>query len=59
MMPGIQGEVILGDYEHLQGVFIKSDMKDFILGCSFLIIAVVMLFCCFSFQSIQYPAGCL
>jgi len=45
-VPGIQGEVILGDYEHLQGIFIKNDMKDFILGCSFLIIAVVMLFCC-------------
>ncbi|GAB6929250.1 hypothetical protein JCM10914A_32330 [Paenibacillus sp. JCM 10914] len=43
---GIGSDVIFGDYETLRGLFIKEDLEDFILGSSFLFIAVVMFFCC-------------
>ncbi|WP_339271293.1 HAMP domain-containing sensor histidine kinase [Paenibacillus sp. FSL W8-0187] len=46
MTLGIDGDIILGEYEHLRGSFIKNDLEDFILGSSFLFIAVVMFFCC-------------
>ena len=43
MTLGIEGDIILGEYEHLRGSFIKKDLEDFILG-SFLFIAMVMFF---------------
>ncbi|MEK3731509.1 HAMP domain-containing sensor histidine kinase [Paenibacillus sp. FSL M8-0334] len=44
---GITSAVLVGDYEELRGNFIRKDMQDFILGSSFLFIAIVMLFCSF------------
>ena len=44
MTLGIEGDIILGEYEHLRGSFIKKDLEDFILGDSFLFIAMVMFF---------------
>ncbi|GIO92817.1 MULTISPECIES: HAMP domain-containing sensor histidine kinase [Paenibacillus] len=43
---GIQGDIVLGEYEHMRGVFIKKDLEDFILGGSLLFIAAVMTVCC-------------
>lgn len=43
---GIDSNVRLGEYDQLRGAFIKNDLEDFILGSSFLFIAVVMFCCC-------------
>lgn len=46
MTLGIDSEILLGEYDDLRRGFIKKDLEDFILGSSFLFIAVVMFFCC-------------
>ncbi|WP_054956250.1 sensor histidine kinase [Paenibacillus dakarensis] len=44
---GIEGFMSIGEYENLQGEFIQEDLDDFVMGSSFLFIALVMFFCCF------------
>lgn len=44
---GIKGSMSIGEYEDLRGNFIRRDLGDFVMGSTFLFIAIVMFFSCF------------
>ena len=44
---GMEGSLKIGEYEKLRGEFIRKDLSDFVMGSTFLFIAVVMFFCLF------------
>lgn len=44
---GVEGRMTIGEYEDLRGEFIQKDLGDFVMGSTFLFVALVMFFCCF------------
>ncbi|WP_106768620.1 sensor histidine kinase [Paenibacillus faecalis] len=44
---GVIGNLQIGEYEDLRGDFILRDLGDFVMGSTFLFIAIVMFFSCF------------
>lgn len=44
---GIKGGLIIGEYEDLRGDFILRDLGDFVMGSTFLFVAIIMFFSCF------------
>ncbi|USB34005.1 sensor histidine kinase [Paenibacillus sp. YPG26] len=49
----VKDEIKVGNYEQLQGHFVKKDVLDFVIGGALIFIAIIMLICLFFLNNIH------